>query len=76
MAARYRRVTAASVTARIFKCTPVFRVISYRKMLRDAELRSRTFFDQLKLESPSAAVKMRSAKVRERRKGTDNVLES
>lgn len=53
------------------------RVISYGKMLRDAELRSRTFFEQLKLESPSAAAKKRSAKVRERRKaGTDKVLET
>lgn len=44
------------------------RVMSYRKMLRDAELRSAAYFDQLKLESPSAAAKKRSAKVRERRR--------
>ena len=44
------------------------RVMSYKKMLRDAELRNKTFFDQLKLESPSAAAKKRSAKVRERRR--------
>lgn len=53
------------------------RVISYKKMLRDAELRSKTFFDQLKLESPSTAAKKRSAKVRERRKAaTDKVIEA
>ncbi|MDH2353844.1 ATP-binding protein [Bradyrhizobium sp. SSUT112] len=43
------------------------RVLSYRKMLRDAELRNKAYFDQLRLESPSAAAKKRSAKVRERR---------
>ncbi|HWZ40191.1 MAG TPA: hypothetical protein VNY08_18015, partial [Bradyrhizobium sp.] len=43
------------------------RVMSYRRMLRDAEIRNQAFFDQLKLESPSAAAKKRSATVRERR---------
>jgi hypothetical protein len=52
------------------------RVISYKKMLRDAELRNQTFFDQLKLDSPSAAAKKRSAKVRElRRADTVSVLD-
>jgi hypothetical protein len=43
------------------------RVISYIKMLRDAEVRNRAFFDQLGLGSPSAAAKKRSAKAREKR---------
>jgi hypothetical protein len=43
------------------------RVMSYKKMLRDAEIRNRAFFEQLKLESPSSAAKKRSARVRERR---------
>jgi hypothetical protein len=48
------------------------RVVSYKKMLRDAELRNKAFFDQLKLASPSAAAKKRSAKVRERRRTDAN----
>lgn len=40
------------------------RVISFAKMLRDAELRNQTFFDQLKLGSPSLAAKRRAAKSR------------
>ncbi|HWY60398.1 MAG TPA: ATP-binding protein [Rhizomicrobium sp.] len=44
------------------------RVISFAKMLRDAELRNQAYFDQLKLGSPSAAAKQRAAKSRERRK--------
>jgi len=44
------------------------RVISFKKMLRDAEQRNQAFFDQLKLGSPSAAAKRRAAKTRERRK--------
>lgn len=43
------------------------RVISYRKMLRDAETRNKVFFDQLKLGSPSAAAKKRSARVSAKR---------
>ena len=44
------------------------RVISFGKMLRDAELRNQAFFDLLNLGSPSVKAKQRSAKVRERRK--------
>jgi hypothetical protein len=44
------------------------RVISFKKMLRDAEQRNQAFFDQLKLGSPSAAAKRRAAKTRERLK--------
>jgi hypothetical protein len=44
------------------------RVISFKKMLRDAEQRNQAFFDQLKLGSPSLAAKKRSARVRERRR--------
>lgn len=44
------------------------RVISYAKMLRDAEIRNNAFFEQLGLGSPSAAAKKRSAKARERRR--------
>lgn len=42
------------------------RVISFHKMLRDAELRNQAFFDQLKLGSPSAAAKRRAAKARDK----------
>jgi hypothetical protein len=49
------------------------RVISFKKMLRDAEQRNQAFFDQLKLGSPSAAAKKRSAKVRERRRAESSV---
>ncbi|NYF33682.1 ATP-binding protein [Sphingopyxis sp. JAI108] len=42
------------------------RIISFRKMLRDAELRNQAFFDQLKLGSPSAAARKRAAKRREK----------
>lgn len=52
------------------------RVMSYRKMLRDAELRNRAYFDQLKLESPSAAAKKRSAKVRERKRADVGAVEN
>lgn len=44
------------------------RVISFAKMLRDAELRNQTFFDQLKLGSPSLAAKRRAARKREKQK--------
>jgi hypothetical protein len=44
------------------------RVISFAKMLRDAELRNKVFFDQLKLGSPSLAAKRRAARARERNK--------
>jgi len=44
------------------------RVVSYGKMLRDAEARNNAFFEQLGLGSPSAAAKRRSAKARDRRK--------
>ncbi len=47
------------------------RVMSYAKMLRDAEVRNNAFFEQLGLGSPSAAAKRRSAKARERRKVED-----
>lgn len=43
------------------------RVISFQKMLRDAENRNKAFFDQLTLGSPSLAAKKRQAKVRQRR---------
>lgn len=43
------------------------RVISFQKMLRDAENRNRAFFDQLTLGSPSLAAKKRQAKARHRR---------
>jgi hypothetical protein len=43
------------------------RVISFKKMLRDAEQRNQAFFDQLNLGSPSLAAKKRSARARERR---------
>ncbi|HEY1474874.1 MAG TPA: hypothetical protein VGF53_12415 [Pseudolabrys sp.] len=46
------------------------RVISFKKMLRDAEQRNQAFFDQLNLGSPSVAAKKRSARVRERRRAT------
>lgn len=38
------------------------KVISFKKMLRDAEIRNRAFFERLKLTSPSARAKMRAAK--------------
>ena len=44
------------------------RVISFKKMLRDAEQRNQVFFDQLDLGSPSVKAKLRSAKVRERQR--------
>lgn len=47
------------------------RVVSFRKLLRDAELRNQAFFEQLKLSSPSLAAKQRSARVRQRRE-TEN----
>lgn len=43
------------------------RVITFSKMLRDAERRNQSFFDQLKLGSPSLAAKRRAARSRERR---------
>lgn len=44
------------------------RIMSFKKMLRDAELRNKAYFDQLSLDSPSLAAKKRAAKVRKRRK--------
>lgn len=44
------------------------RVISFAKMLRDAELRNQVYFDQLKLGSPSLAAKKRAARSRERKR--------
>jgi hypothetical protein len=44
------------------------RIISFKKMLRDAEQRNQAFFDQLNLGSPSLAAKKRSARARERRR--------
>ena len=46
------------------------RVISFAKMLRDAEQRNQAFFDQLKLGSPSLAAKKRAARSRERKRMT------
>ncbi|MCW3846341.1 ATP-binding protein [Sphingomonas sp. LB-2] len=43
------------------------RVISFKKMLRDAEIRNQAFFNQLTLGSPSLAAKKRQAKAREKR---------
>lgn len=43
------------------------RVISFLKMLRDAENRNKAFFDQLTLGSPSLAAKKRQAKARAKR---------
>ncbi|MGG6898258.1 ATP-binding protein [Rhizobium sp. BR 315] len=47
------------------------RVMTFAKMLRDAELRNQVFFDQLKLGSPSVAAKKRAARLRERRRVAD-----
>lgn len=44
------------------------RVISFAKMLRDAEIRNQAFFEQLKLGSPSLAAKRRAARKREKQK--------
>jgi len=52
------------------------RVISFKKMLRDAEQRNQAYFDQLKLGSPSLAAKKRAAKTRERRKAKAELVES
>jgi hypothetical protein len=52
------------------------RVMSFTKMLRDAELRNQTFFDQLKLGSPSVAAKKRAARARERRHEQDEAVVS
>lgn len=43
------------------------RVISFKKMLRDAEMRNQAYFDQLSLGSPSLAAKKRAAKARKKR---------
>lgn len=43
------------------------RVISFQKMLRDAEIRNQAFFNQLTLGSPSLAAKKRQAKARTKR---------
>ena len=43
------------------------RVISFKKMLRDAEIRNQAFFDQLTLGSPSLAAKKRQAKARNKK---------
>jgi hypothetical protein len=48
------------------------RIISFAKMLRDAELRNQAFFDQLKFGSPSVAAKKRAAKSRKRREIKDS----
>ncbi len=45
----------------------LIRVISFKKMLRDAERRNQALFDQLGLGSPSLAAKKRSARARERK---------
>ncbi|MES3107684.1 ATP-binding protein [Sphingomonas aurantiaca] len=42
-------------------------VISFRKMLRDAMMRNRVFFDALSLSNPSAMAKKRAAKAREKK---------
>lgn len=42
------------------------KVLSFKKMLRDAERRNRVFFDALDLDSPSLAAKKRAARARER----------
>lgn len=47
------------------------RVITFSKMLRDAELRNQSFFDQLKLGSPSLAAKRRAARSRDRRQALE-----
>jgi hypothetical protein len=39
-------------------------VISFRKMLRDAYVRSKAFFDALRLENPSAGARRRAARAR------------
>jgi hypothetical protein len=43
------------------------RVMSFKKMLRDAERRNQIFFDQLSLGSPSLAARERAVRSRERR---------
>lgn len=50
------------------------RVISFQKMLRDAEMRNKAFFHQLKLGSPSLAAKTRAAGARERRKAKNDAI--
>lgn len=42
-------------------------VISFRKMLRDAMMRNRVFFDALSLSNPSAMARKRAAKAREKK---------
>ncbi|TQF43459.1 hypothetical protein UNPF46_02365 [Bradyrhizobium sp. UNPF46] len=44
------------------------RVISFKKMIRDAEHRNQAFFDELNLGTPSLAAKKRSARIREKRR--------
>jgi len=50
------------------------RVISFKKMLRDAEARNQAFFNQLTLGSPSLAAKKRQAKAREKRAARRKVV--
>lgn len=50
------------------------KVISFQKMLRDAEQRNQAFFNQLKLGSPSLAAKTRAAGARERRRAKDEAI--
>ena len=42
-------------------------IISFRKMLRDAMMRNRVFFDALSLSNPSAMARKRAAKAREKK---------
>jgi hypothetical protein len=49
-------------------------VISFKKMLRDAERRNQAFFDQLNLGSPSLAAKKRSARIREKRRAKQSPI--
>jgi hypothetical protein len=44
------------------------KVISFKKILRDAEQRNQAFFDALSLDSPSLAAKKRAARIRGRNK--------
>ncbi len=47
------------------------RVMSFKKMLRDAEHRNKAFFDALDLDSPSLSAKKRAARARARRLTSD-----
>lgn len=50
------------------------RVVSFKKMLADAEQRNQAFFDQLGLGSPSLAAKKRSARTRARKKAVSSKI--